>query len=161
MGRREGAHFHNDGRRLTQPRVRSARPSLRARFLSRHAAVLLARNTAVSIVVFVLGLALLWLLVERAGMGKLPAAAAGFICANSLHYALGRSWIYRGTERRLVPGYAFFLVNGLVGLAITLILFDAFLRFTSIHYLVARILVSVVAGLIMFLLNATLNFRRL
>jgi hypothetical protein len=29
------------------------------------------------------------------------------------------------------------------------------------YYLVARILVSVVAGLVMFLLNATLNFRRL
>ena len=135
--------------------------SLAARLWSRNAAVLLARNTAVSIFVFLLGLVTLWLLVEFAGVRKIPAAAAGFILANSLHYALGRSWIYRGTERRLVPGYAFFLVNGSIGLAITLVLFDAFLRFTSIHYLVARIIVSVVAGLAMFLLNATLNFRRL
>jgi hypothetical protein len=80
--------------------------------------------------------------------------------ANSIHYALGRSWIYRGTERRLVPGYAF-LVNGGIGLVITLSLFDAFLRFTPIHYLVARILFSVAAGLAMFLLNAMLNFKRL
>lgn len=135
--------------------------SLAARLWSHNAAVLLARNTAVSILVFLLGLLLLWLLVEYAGIRKVPAAAAGFILANSLHYALGRTWIYRGTERRLVPGYAFFLVNGVIGLVITLILFDAFLRFTAIHYLVARILVSIVAGLVMFLLNAILNFRRL
>ena len=95
------------------------------------------------------------------GHGQAARRAIGFICAHTLHYALGRSWIYRGTERRLVSGFVYFLVNGLVGLAITLMLFDAFLRFTTVHYLLARILVSVVAGLAMFLLNAMLNFRRL
>ena len=40
-------------------------------------------------------------------------------------------------------------------------LFDALVRFTPIHYLVARVIVSVFAGLVMFLLNAVLNFRRL
>jgi putative flippase GtrA len=135
--------------------------SLAQRLWSRNAAVLLARNTAVSILVFLLGLGLLWVLVEYYEVAEVPAAAAGFILANTLHYVLGRTWIYRGTERRVVPGYAYFLINGLVGLAITLALFDAFLRFTAIHYVVARILVSVFAGLAMFLLNATLNFRRL
>lgn len=145
------------GRDLTE----LARNGIFERLLSRNAAVLLARNTAVSILVFLLGLGLLWLLVERAGFSKIGAAAAGFITANSLHYALGRAWIYRGTERGLVPGYAFFIVNGLIGLGITLFLFGAFLRYTSVHYLVARILVSVIAGLVMFLLNAILNFRKL
>ena len=151
MGGRRRARRTSEGRRLT----------LVQRLWSRNAAVLLARNTVVSTLVFLFGLALLWLLVEFARVPKVPAAAAGFILANTLHYALGRAWIYRGTERRVVPGYAFFLVNGLIGLAITLVLFDAFLRFTSIHYLAARVLVSVVAGLAMFLLNAILNFRRL
>lgn len=72
-----------------------------------------------------------------------------------------RPRIYRGTDRRVVSGCAYFLLNGLIGLAITLVLFDAFLRFTTIHYLVARVIVSVFAGLAMFLLNATMNFRRL
>ena len=40
-------------------------------------------------------------------------------------------------------------------------LFAALLRWTPINYLVARTLVSVVAGLAVFLLNAILNFRRL
>jgi putative flippase GtrA len=132
-----------------------------ARLWSRNAAVLLGRNTAVSIGVFLLGLFSLWLLVEFAGMDKLAATAATFLFATTLHYAFGRSWIYRGTERKVVPGYGLFLVNALLGLAVTVVLMSAFLRWTSIHYLVARVLVSVVAGLGMFLSNAILNFKRL
>jgi putative flippase GtrA len=134
---------------------------LASRVWSKNTGWMLVRNTIVSTAVFLLGLALLWLLVDRAGMAPVPAAAIGFVLANSLHYALGRTWIFRGTDRAVVPGYAYFLTNGLIGLGITLILFDAFLRFTSIHYLVARVLVSVVAGLAMFLLNGILNFRRI
>ena len=135
--------------------------ALAKRLWSRHAAVLLARNTVVSCLVFAIGLAVLWALVELWGVNKLVAAAVGFLISNSIHYAFGRAWIYRGTERRVAPGYAFFLLNAGIGLVITIALFAAFLRWTSIHYLVARIVVSVFAGLAMFLLNAMLNFKRL
>ncbi len=135
--------------------------ALAKRLWSRNAAVLLARNTLVSCVVFAIGLALLWALVELWGVDKLVAAAIGFLVSNSIHYALGRVWIYRGTERRVAPGYAYFLINAGIGLVITLALFAAFLRWTSIHYLAARVIVSVFAGLAMFVLNATLNFKRL
>jgi putative flippase GtrA len=111
--------------------------------------------------VFAFGLALLWALVEFAGMNKLAAAAVGFLASNSLHFALGYTWIYRGTDRKVAAGYGYFLVNAAIGLVITLVLFAAFLRWTSLHYLAARILVSIVAGLAMFLLNALLNFKRL
>jgi putative flippase GtrA len=131
------------------------------RLLSRNAAVLLGRNTVVSVAVFLLGLALLWVLVELGHADKLLATGITFLLATSLHYTLGRSWIYRGTVRRIVPGYALFLVNALTGLGITLLLFEEFLRYASVNYLVARVIVSVLAGLAMFLLNAGLNFRRL
>ena len=132
-----------------------------ARIWSWNAAVLLGRNTVVSTGVFLLGLVLLWALVEFAHADKYVATAVTFLLATSLHYVLGRTWIYRGTRRRVVPGYAFFLFNAVVGLGVTLVLFDLAVRLAGIHYLAARILVSVAAGLIMFLLNATLNFRRL
>jgi len=122
---------------------------------------MLARNTVVSTGVFLLGLGLLWLLVEHGGVGKLPATAASFLTATTLHYVLGRTWIYRGTERGVVPGYAFFLVNALIGLALTVGLMAALLEFAPLHYLASRILVSVVAGLAMFLLNGLFNFRRI
>lgn len=121
----------------------------------------LLRNTVVSCGVFAISLGSLWLLVEQFGIGALAAAAIGFILANCIHYWFGRTWIFRGTERALGPGYVYFLVNGVIGLAITLALFHAFLELTSIDYMAARIIVSVFAGLAMFLLNGMLNFRRL
>jgi putative flippase GtrA len=121
---------------------------------------MLGRNTVVSCLAFAFDLFLLWLLVQW-GWGKLTAAAFGFVCANTLHYALGRSWIFKGTERGVAAGYVFFLVNAVVGLLVTMILYAWFLRYTPIDYLAARILVSVFAGLAVFLLNAVLNFRRL
>ena len=130
------------------------------RLLSRHAATLLARNTIVSCGIFAFDIALLWVLVQM-GMGKVAAAALAFIIANSLHYAFGRGWIFKGTDRGVAEGYVYFLINAGVVLVITISLFAALIRWTPINYLVARVLVSVVSGLTVFLLNAVLNFRRL
>ena len=121
---------------------------------------MLARNTLVSCTVFAVGLALLWLLVEAGHVDKVVAAGISLLVSNSLHYALGRAWIFEGSERALAAGYVYFLVNAAIGMLITMLLFAALVRWTSIDYLVVRILVSLVAGLTSFLLNATLNFRR-
>ncbi len=129
------------------------------RFVSRHVGVLLARNTVVSCVVFAIDLALLWVLVQGGGMNTLLAATVAFIAANGLHYVLGRTWIFQGTERSVGAGFVYFLINAAIGLVITMGLYAAMLEFTSIHYLVARVIVSVVGGLTVFYLNATLNFR--
>lgn len=131
------------------------------RLLSINAAAMLGRNTLVSTGTFLTGLGVMWLLVEQAGVAKVPAAATSFIVATSLHYLFGRAWIFRGTERGVAAGYAYFLINAGVGLIVTTGLFAALIAFTAINYLVARVLVSLVAGLMMFLLNAMLNFRRL
>lgn len=136
------------------------RQGLLARLLTPRVGAMLLRNTVVSTAVFLLGLALLWLLVQWGGMNAVLAAAIGFLVANSLHYALGRAWIFRGTERGVRSGYLLFLINSGVGMAITVGLFAALLHFTTIHYLVARVIVSVFAGLAMFVLNAVLNFRQ-
>lgn len=131
------------------------------RLISRNAGWMLARNTVVSCGAFAFDLALLWALVELAGMGKVVAAAVAFVAATSLHYVFGRTWIFRGTDRAVASGYVYFLVNAGVGLVITIVLFAALIRWTPINYLVARTLVSIVAGLAVFLLNAVFNFRRL
>ena len=121
---------------------------------------MLARNTVVGTAVFAIDLLLLWTLVEDFGMDKLMAATIGFMVASSLHYAAGRSWIFRGTTRHVVSGYFYFLISAGVGLAITILMFAAFIRWTTIDYLVARVIVSLFAGLATFLLNAVFNFRR-
>lgn len=142
------------------PSPETPKRGLVARLITPRVGAMLVRNTIVSTSVFLLGLALLWALVQGAGINAVLAAAIGFLVANSLHYALGRAWIFRGTERGLRSGYLLFLVNSGVGMAITVALFAALLHFTAIHYLVARVVVSVFAGLAMFVLNAVLNFRQ-
>lgn len=138
----------------------SGRTRLFDRLWTRRGAVLLARNTVVSIGVFALGLGLLWLLVEEFDVAKLPAAGVSFIAANTIHYVFGRTWIYRGTQRKLAAGYAYFILNAVFGLIVTLLLFSAFMA-VGLNYLIARIVTSIFAGLALFVLNAVLNFRSL
>jgi putative flippase GtrA len=135
--------------------------SLGGRLFSRKAGAMLVRNTVVSCLAFAIDLTLLWALVRLAHLGKLEAAAIGFVAANTLHYGLGRSWIFRGTERGMTAGYIYFLINATIGLAVTMILYALFLRYVPLNYLVSRTIVSVFAGLTVFALNAVLNFRRL
>ena len=117
------------------------------------------RDAIVSSATFLSGLCLMWIFVEFARMDETVAAAASFIVANSLHYALARAWVFRGTTRGLAQGYGFFLANAGVGLVIMVLLFAALTGWTSIHYLLARALASIVAGSVIFLLNAVYNFK--
>lgn len=130
------------------------------RFWNRRVGGMLIRNTVVSSSVFVVGLGVLWVLVEYAHMDEVIAAGVGFLVANSLHYLLGRYWIFAGSDRKLASGYVLFLMNSAVGLGVTMALFWVLITFTPMHYLVIRVVVSIFAGLIVFALNAALNFRQ-
>lgn len=130
------------------------------RLFSIRVGAMLVRNTVVSSFVFVIGLAVLWVLVNRFAVDPVAAAGIGFVVSNTLHYTLGRSWIFPGSDRKIHTGYALFLTNAAVGLVVTMGLFALFLAYTPLHYLVARVIVSVFAGLIVFVLNAVLNFRQ-
>ncbi len=121
---------------------------------------MLLRNTVVSTGVFLLGLAVLWVLVEKAGMNAVLATGLSFLVANSIHYIFGRTWIFAGSDRRLSTGYAIFLMNAMIGLAVTVGLFWVLTELTPMNYLVARVIVSVFAGLAVFGLNASINFRQ-
>ena len=136
----------------------SDEPDLLRRLLSLRVAGQLVRNTIVSCLCFAFDLLLLWAFVEHLDMNKLVAAAIAFLIATSLHYSFARGWIFKGTEQALARGYAWFLVNAGVGLVLTIALFWAFMAI-GFHYLVARVIASVFAGLTVFLLNAVLNFR--
>ncbi|QZD89937.1 GtrA family protein [Qipengyuania aurantiaca] len=130
------------------------------RFFTRRAGGMLWRNTVVSTGVFLVGLGVLWLLVEQAGVDPVLATGISFLIANSIHYVFGRTWIFAGSERKLSTGYALFLGNAIVGLIVTVGLFWVLTHWTPINYLVARVIVSVFAGLTVFVLNAALNFKQ-
>jgi putative flippase GtrA len=130
-----------------------------ARLMSLRVAAIFARNTVVSCAVFTLDLAILWAFIQLLGMQRLLAVAIAFLIANTIHYALGRLWIFRGTTRAVASGYAYFIINAGVGLVLTVALFAVFFDLAGMHFIVARIVASIFAGLAVFLLNAILNFK--
>ena len=120
---------------------------------------MLARNTVVSCCCFAFDLALLWALVRCGGLGQ--AAGGGDRLRRREHAPLCARPIAGSSAAPIArsrSGYVFFLVNAGVGLAVTMVLYAAFLRYTPINYLVARMMVSVFAGLAVFVLNAVLEF---
>ena len=125
------------------------------------AAAMLWRNTVSSTAAFLVGIGALWLLVEQAGMDEYLATAISFIMANSLHYVLGRLWIFAGSARAVGSGYLSFFVNAMIGLAVTMALFAVFYDLAGMHYLLARVIASLFAGLAMFVSNALFNFKSL
>ena len=131
------------------------------RLFTRETGAMLWRNTVVSTGVFLAGLAVLWLLVEKAGSDPVFATGISFLIANSIHYLFGRTWIFAGSDRKVAAGYVLFVGNAIVGLIVTIGLFWAFTRLMNLNYLVARVIVSIFAGLAVFVLNAGLNFKRL
>lgn len=135
-------------------------PNAIERLLSRNAAELLGRDALVSSVTFALGLGLMWIFVELASIDETVSAAVSFAIANSLHYVAARSWVFRGTTRGLAQGYVYFLANAAVGLVVMVLIFAALTAWTPMHYLLARALASLVAGSIIFVLNAVHNFRK-
>lgn len=134
--------------------------NLLARFFTRRAGGMLWRNTVVSTGVFVVGLGVLWLMVEMANVDPVLATAISFLIANSIHYVFGRTWIFAGSDRPVSTGYVLFLGNAVVGLIVTVGLFWILTRWTPMNYLMARVVVSIFAGLAVFVLNAAFNFKR-
>lgn len=127
--------------------------------LSRHTAVLFARNAVSSCLCFAIDMALIWLMVSRLGVDKYVAVTIGFLFANSLNYVLARVWVFRESDRGIFTGYVYYLTNALVGLAVILGGFALLTGLLEIYYLAARVIVSLVSGTLVFILNATLNFH--
>ena len=130
------------------------------RLFKRRVGGMLWRNTVVSTGVFLVGLGVLWLMVEQGGVDPVVATGLSFLIANSIHYVFGRTWIFAGSDRKVSTGYVLFLGNAVVGLIVTVGLFWLLTEFTPMNYLIARVIVSVFAGLAVFVLNAAFNFRQ-
>lgn len=126
-------------------------------------ASMFGRHTMVSTIAFVLvlDLALLWSLVELAELDHMPAAIIAFFVPMTLAYVLEREWVFPGTRRGVATGYLYFAINVGIGSLLMLATFWALMQFGGLHYLIARVLASFVAGIAVFLLNGIFNFKQL
>lgn len=122
---------------------------------------MLARNTVASIGTFLLDLAILATLVELVGLAHVPAATVAFLIPLVVFYFLQREWVFPGTDRGMASGFVYFLINMGVGFVAMIGVFWTLLEVTDLHYIIARVLASVVYGLVVFVLNGVFNFKQL
>jgi putative flippase GtrA len=119
------------------------------------------RNTVASTIAFGLDLLILWCLVELLELAHIPAGIIDFLVPLTVFYILSREWVFPGTRRGVAKGYLYFLINVGLGFVVMLAVFWALLHFAGLFYLVARVLASVVSGILVFFLNGILNFKQL
>ena len=100
-------------------------------------------------------------MVDHFGVYQFVAVVVGFVMANAFHYVLARVWIFHESMRGIVSGYFYFLSNALFGLVVILVGFALLTDGLGLPYLPARVVASLCAGTLVFMLNATLNFRQL
>lgn len=118
-----------------------------------------ARYAAVGVSTLGFDLLLLAGLTEVLSVPYYVATPAAFLVAVSINYALSRTLVFKGTERPVHHGYLYFIGIAVAGaLAITGAVY-VLVTYASLHYLVARVLVAGVVGIVNYLTNLHFNFR--
>lgn len=126
---------------------------------SRAALVRFARYALVGGGTFALDLAFIALMTELFGLPYYVSTAIGFPLAVSLNYFISRRFVFKGTQRRIHHGYAYFLGIALLGATVVTTGVTLLVIFAGMHYFPARILVACVVGMGNYLFNLYLNFR--
>lgn len=134
---------------------------LGARLTRKRTARMFGRNTVASTITFLLDLGILWLLVELVSVPQLIAAVIAFAIAMILFYILSRCWVFPDSGRNAGSGFAYFLFNIGIGFLVMFAVFWALLQWTELFYLLARIIASIVSGVVIFLLNGIFNFKQI
>lgn len=119
----------------------------------------LIRYVVVGVSTFLIDLVILFALTKFFSVPYTYAVAIGFIIGISLNYTISRAWVFRGTERHIHHGYAYFLGGGLVSLTAILTLVTVFVERFGIPLIFARIVVSGIVGCGNYLFNLYLNFK--
>ena len=108
---------------------------------------------------FAFDLLILWVMTEFLGIPYYISTPLAFAIAVSLNYFASRLLVFQGTERLVHHGYVYFItVAGIGALLITASV--AFLiEVLFLHYLVARVVVACVVGILNYLFNLYVNFK--
>lgn len=128
-------------------------------FGRRRGFVRFAKYSAVGGATFGLDLALLFALIEFAGMDYVLAAGIGFLVGVSLNYFLARQFVFRGTARGLRAGYLYFLA--IAGMGLVLVTGSMFVAvgMLGLPYLLARVGIAGLVGIWNYLANLYFNFQ--
>lgn len=108
---------------------------------------------------FAFDLLLIWVMTELFHVPYQVSTALGFLIAVSLNYLIARRFVFQGTIRRLDHGYLYFILFAGGGAVLIALSVAGLVTYLAMHYLVARIAVACVVGMLNYLFNLHLNFR--
>lgn len=117
------------------------------------------RYAAVGVSTLALDLSLLYAATSLLGIPYYLSTPGAFLIAVSLNYFISRRFVFRGTERAVHHGYAYFIGAALLGALVTTGAVTLFVTFAHLYYLFARVLVAGFVGIANYLFNLYLNFR--
>lgn len=108
---------------------------------------------------FAFDLVLLYAITDLAGIPYYISTPLAFVVAVSINYFVSRRYVFKGTQRRVHHGYAYFLGVAILGGLLISGAVAALVTLFSLHYLAARTLVACVVGLGNYLFNLHINFK--
>lgn len=115
--------------------------------------------SSVGIGTFLFDIALLATLLLLTDLHYLLAVSISFVTAVSLNFTISYTWVFRGTQRKVATGYAFFFSIAAIDIAIIAILVSFFVSTLGSGVLITRILVGCLVGILNFLINTFFNFK--
>ncbi len=127
--------------------------------IERRAFIRFMKYAAVGGSTFAFDLLLIWVLTEFVSVPYYVSTALGFLVAVSINYFLSRKFVFRGTNRKVHHGYLYFIAIACGGAAIVTGSVAFLVTALAFHYLVARILVACIVGVVNYLFNLHLNFK--
>lgn len=130
-----------------------------ALYIERKALVRFLRYTLVGGSTFLFDLLLLFAATTYAGVPYYLATPGAFLVAVSLNYLISRHFVFRGTTRRHRVGYSVFIGVAVLGALGTTLGVTLFVTYAGLHFLVARVLTSLVVGMGNYLFNLFFNFK--
>ncbi len=118
-----------------------------------------ARFVVVGGTCFLAGMAVVWLLTERAGWHYLVSTAAATLAANALGWLFNRSWTYRVHRARGTAEFVRYLGVNLAGMAVSLGAVAVLVDGLAMPYLAACALVAILMALVNFQLHGRVSLR--
>lgn len=107
---------------------------------------------------FAFDLVLLYMLTEFCDIPYTVSTPLAFLIAVSINYVLSRKFVFHQTKRSHPRGYLYFIsVAGVGALCITGAVY-LLVTYAGLSYLIARILVACLVGVMNYLFNLYINF---
>jgi putative flippase GtrA len=128
----------------------SLRRRLQTRFVS---------YSLVGISTYILDIALLFLLLNTTTLSQPIAIGTSFFVGVTSNFLLCYYWVYRGTQRDQLLGYAIFAGLATLGVILVTLTTEWFATTWGMNVYVARTVVATFVGLINFSINTFFNFR--